>query len=50
MKPEKSWKETHTATLTSLRPLATLPEADDVDPFMDIKEDEEKNEVALEDC
>ena len=30
-----------TATLTSLR-LATLLEADDVDPFMDIEENEEE--------
>ena len=33
--------------------LAAPPEVDDVDPFMDIEEDEEeleKNEVDLEDC
>ena len=41
-----------TATLTLL-PLAALPEADDLDPFADIEEDEEEleeNEVVLEDC
>ena len=33
--------------------LASAPEADDVDPFTDIEEDEEEleeNEVVLEDC
>ena len=33
--------------------LASAPEADDVDPFADIEEDEEEleeNEVVLEDC
>ena len=38
-----------TATLTSL-PLAALPEVDDVDPFMDIEEELEEDEVILEDC
>ena len=33
--------------------LASAPEADDVDPFVDIEEDEEKleeNKVVLDDC
>ena len=30
--------------------LASAPEADDVDPFADMEEELEENEVVLEDC